>query len=80
MEWHSVEWSNPKLRPILDGNAECQSNQECHSGVQSKTPAYFGLECGLHSKSFGVPNALRFSNNCQLCQMSNVNSVKYNPS
>ena len=52
-----MEWSSPKLRPIFDGNVEFS----IQSGVQSKTPAYFGLEWGLHSKNFGVPNALLIS-------------------
>ena len=74
LEGHSVEWSNPKFRPILDGIAECQSNPECQSipecqsRVQSKTPAYFGLECRLHSKNFGVPNDLL--NRLQMLQLN----------
>ena len=48
LQWHSVEFFTLKLRSILDWSMECNS----------KTPGYFGLEGGLHSKSFAVPNAL----------------------
>ena len=32
LDWHSLEWSNQKLWPILDGNAEFS----IQFGVQSK--------------------------------------------
>ena len=50
LEWHSVEWSNPKLRPILDWSVEFSIQFRVQSGVQSKTRAYFG---------FGVQIALQ---------------------
>ena len=49
-----MEWSNPKLWPILDGNAECQYNMECQSGVQSKTPSYFRFGVWIALQNSGV--------------------------
>ena len=47
-----VEWSNPKLRPILDWSAEFSLQSGVQSRVQSKTPAYFGFGVRIALQKF----------------------------
>ena len=59
-------WSGAIQNAGLFG-LQIQSFQSIPVGVQSKTLADFGLECGLHSKNFAVANALlkpRIDSNC----------------
>ena len=48
----------PKLWSILDWSVECHPEFRVVWSFHSITQGYFGLECELHSKSLGVPNAL----------------------
>ena len=48
-----MEFFSPKLWSILDLSVECIIG---FRAICSFHKGYFGLVCGLHSKSFGVPN------------------------
>ena len=52
-----------KWLDILDGKVRA-FGVPLRGVEQSTSPANFGLECGLHSKSFGVPNAQYVSMSC----------------
>ena len=54
LDWHSVDWVNPKLRPILDWSVEFSIQFGVQSGVQSKTPAYFGFGLWFALQTAGV--------------------------